>query len=324
MSQSPVPRWLTPVAFGAVYLIWGSTYLAIRFGIQSIPPFVLIAARFVIAGALLVGLALLRGAPRPTLLHWLRATLAGGLMMGATAGVAWAEQRVDSGPAALIISLVPLWMVLLDWLRPPFASLRGPSARGRRPGGAVAAGLGWGFAGMALLVGPGTLAGEGRLDPLGVGVLILAALGWAAGSLVSSRAQLPAAAFGMATGMQMLTGGLVVGLAAIASGEAAHFELAQVSARSALSLGYLIVFGSMVAFSAYAWLLQVETPARAGTYAFVNPVVAVILGWLLAGEPLTLRTLLAAAVIVAGVALTITYRPRPRPAPAPAPEPVGD
>jgi drug/metabolite transporter (DMT)-like permease len=294
---------------GAVYLVWGSTYLAIRFAIESLPPFLMAGARFVVAGAILYAWSRATGAPRPSLRHWRSTALVGAcLLLGGNGGVVWAEQRVESGLAALLITVVPLWMVLIDWLRPG----------GRRPGWRVAAGLLLGFAGVALLVRPG--ATGGRIDPLGAAVLLGAAFSWAWGSLASKRLPLPASPL-LTTGMEMLAGGGMLLLAALLAGEPAAFDPAAVTGRSLLALGYLVVFGSFVGFTAYVWLLRVAPPALVGTYAYVNPVVAVLLGWAFAGEPLTGRTLLAAAVIVTGVAVITTARCEPAPA-AELPAPV--
>ena len=285
-------------AFAAIYLIWGSTYLAIRFAIDSLPPFFMAGVRFLIAGSLLYAWTRLQGVSRPARLHWREAGVIGGLMLlGGNGGVTWAEQRVSSGLAALMIATVPLWMVLLEAVRPG----------GTRPTGRTGLGVALGLAGMALLIGPWRLGGGPGVDMLGAGVLLLAALAWTVGSLYSRQARLPAAPL-QATGMEMLAGGLWLMVAAGLTGEWDRLDLASVTPRSWLALGYLVIFGSLLAFTAYVWLLRVSTPARASTYAFVNPVVAVGLGWALAGEPLSARTLLAAAVIVAAVALITTGR----------------
>jgi drug/metabolite transporter (DMT)-like permease len=285
-------------AFAAIYLIWGSTYLAIRFAIETLPPFFMAGARFITAGALLYTWAWLRGAPRPTRLHWREAAVVGGLMLlGGNGGVTWAEQRIPSGLAALLVATVPLWVVLLDGIRPG----------GTRPSGRVAAGLGLGLAGVALLIGPGNLSGGQSVDLFGTTVVLFAALAWAAGSLYSRQAHLPAAPL-QGVALEMLAGGAWLLLAGGVTGEGARLDLDGASLRSLLALGYLIVFGSIVAFSAYLWLLRVSTPTRASTYAFVNPVIAVFLGWALADESLTAQTLLAAAVIVAAVAIITTGR----------------
>jgi drug/metabolite transporter (DMT)-like permease len=280
------------IAFAAVYLIWGSTYLAIRFAIETIPPLLMAGARFLVAGSALYAWVRVRhGVAKPDFHHWRAAALVGGLMLlGGNGGVVWAEQRVPSGITALLIATMPLWMALLDWLRP----------RGVTPTWRGLTGLVLGFAGAIVLVGPGELVGGGRVDPWGAGVLMCASLSWAIGSMRSRSARLPRSPL-LATAMEMLAGGVLLTFLGLLTGEGARLDPSVVSLRSLLSLGYLIVFGSLVGFTAYIWILRKTTLARASTYAFVNPVVAVILGWALASEPLTLRTLLAAGVIVPGV-----------------------
>ena len=278
------------LALGAVYLIWGSTYLAILFAIETIPPFLMAGARYLTAGAILYAWARAQGAPRPSLLHWRSAAIIGAfLLLVGNGGVVWAEQRIDSGLAALLISTEPLWIVLLVWLH---------SGR-KRPNPKVVAGLVLGFVGLLMLVKP---SGSASIDLLAAAVVILASVSWAWGSLYGQRAPLPSSPLAT-TGMQMLAGGAFLMIASIATGEPARFVLSEVSMRSWLSLGYLIVFGAIVAFTAYVWLLRVAPPVLVSTYAYVNPVVAVFLGWALAGEPLTAGTLWAAAVILTGVAL---------------------
>ncbi|MGH7596988.1 MAG: drug/metabolite exporter YedA [bacterium] len=294
------PRWQIATAFAAIYLIWGSTYLAIRFAVETFPPFLMASMRFLVAGAILYPWARLRGASQPARSHWLAATVVGGLLLlGGNGGVVWAAQLVPSGLTALLIGTVPLWMALLDWLR------RG----GTKPSNGVMVGLLLGLFGIALLVGPGKLAGGRQVDLVGAAVLILASLSWAAGSLYSRRAQLPASPL-LATAMEMLAGGALLLIASLLVGEWTRFDSSALSLRSWLSLGYLIFFGALVGFTAYIWLLRVSTPAHVSTYAYVNPVVAIFLGWTFAGEPLTARTLLAAAVIVAAVVIITTYRAR--------------
>jgi len=285
------------LALGAIYVIWGSTYLAIRFAIETIPPFLMAATRYLTAGALLYGWARLRGAPRPSLLHWRSATILGAfLLLAGNGGVVWAEQHVGSGLAALLISTEPLWIVLLVWLR---------TGR-KRPDWRVMTGLALGFAGLVLLVRP---SGSGSVSLIGVAALVLASLCWAWGSLYGQRAPLPSSPLAT-TGMQMLAGGAWLLLASTLAGEPARFTVAAVSAKSLLSLGYLTVFGAIVAFTAYVWLMRVAPPVLVSTYAYVNPVVAVLLGWLFAGEPLTGKTLGAAAVILTGVALITSAQGR--------------
>ena len=288
------------IALGSVYLIWGSTYLAIRFAIETLPPFSMAGVRYLAAGGVLVLWQRARGAPRPSPLEWREAAIVGGLMLlGGNGGVCWAEQIVPSGVTALFISTVPIWLVLLDWLW--LGSIR-PSRR-------IVLGLALGIGGVALLVRTSG-APEAAAPPLGAAVLVLASGLWAAGSLYSRRAKLPAAPF-LSIGMEMVAGGALLVLAGAAVGEWSRIDLAIASARSLLSLLYLITFGSLIGFSAYIWLLRATTTARVSTYAFVNPVVAMFLGWAFAGETLELRTLIAAAVAITGVVLILRARAAP-------------
>jgi len=286
-------------AFVAVYVIWGSTYLAIRFAVQTLPPLLMASARFVVAGVIVLLWARLRDrAAWPTRVEW-RVGLIGGtlLLLGGNGGVSWAEQRVPSGIAALLVAVVPVFMVLLEWLRPD----------GTRPRVAVFVGVGLGLAGLALLVGPDALRGGARSDAIGALVLVLASLSWAAGSLYTKLA--PKATSGtMATGAQMLAGGLALLAAAVVAGEPARLDLAHASTSSLIAFLYLLTFGSLIGFTAYVYLLAHTTAAKASTYAYVNPVVAVLLGWAIGHEPVTSRTMLAAAVILAGVAIITVTR----------------
>jgi drug/metabolite transporter (DMT)-like permease len=299
MDEARSLRMRLIAAFAAVYVIWGSTYLAILFAIETLPPFLMAGVRFLIAGALLYGWMRLRGAPRPSGVHWRSATIVGGLLLlGGNGAVVWAEQWVPSGVAALLVATVAFWMVLLEWLRPG----------GVRPTGAVVLGLVVGFAGLALLVSG---AGEGeRVHLLGAAALLFGTVCWAAGSIYARAAPLPASPF-TATGMEMLAGGGLLVLVGVLTGELGRFDVGAVSMRSLLAFGYLVVFGSLVGFTAYIWLLGVTTPARAATYAYVNPIVAVLLGWAFAGEAFTPRMALAVGVIVGAVALIVTVRTRP-------------
>lgn len=288
-------RWRLLSAFAAVYLIWGSTYLAIRFAIETLPPFLMAGVRFVIAGGVLYAAARALGARRPRWPHWRSALIVGAfLLLGGNGGVVWAEQTVPSGLTALIVAIVPLWLVLFDWLR----------GTGSRPGLGVILGILLGFAGVGLLVGPGGLGGGETIDPVGAAVVVLASILWAAGSIYARYADLPASQT-LATGMEMFAGGILLLAAATATGEWGRLDAGAISSSSLLALAYLIVFGAIIGFSAYVWLLRATTPARAGTYAYVNPVVAVLLGWALAGEPLGPRILLAGAMIVTAVVLII-------------------
>lgn len=288
------------LAFAAIYVIWGSTYLAIRFAIETVPPLLMAAVRFLVAGSLLYAWLRWRGAARPAPVHWRAAAVVGACMLlGGNGAVVWAEQRVPSGVTALLVAMVPLWMVLLDWARPG----------GRRPTLTVVTGLALGLAGLLLLVGPEQVLGGEHVDHAGALMLAFGCLAWSLGSVYSRHAPLPASPQ-LATAMEMLAGGALLLAAAALRGELPQVELAAVSARSLLAIAYLVVFGSLVAFSAYIWLLRQTTAARVSTYAYVNPVVAMLLGWAFAGEPLAPRTLLAAAVIVGGVVLITVSRVR--------------
>jgi drug/metabolite transporter (DMT)-like permease len=290
-------------AFAAVYLIWGSTYLGIRIAIETIPPFLMAGFRFVIAGAVLYAWLRVRGVERPLRVHWRSAAIIGALMvLGGNGVVTWSEQRVASGLAALLVAMVPLWIVLLDWLRPG----------GNQPPVVVVAGVVLGLLGMVLLIDPANLAGGLRIDVIGAGAVVFAALFWAGGSLYSRYAPLPDRQQ-MGTALEMLIGGVLLVLAGSATGEWARFDLAAITARSWLAFAYLIVFGSLIAFSAYLWLLKASTPAKAATYAYVNPVVALFLGWALAGEPLGPRVLVAAAIVLGAVVIVTSYKPQPQP-----------
>jgi drug/metabolite transporter (DMT)-like permease len=285
-------------AFAAIYIIWGSTYLAIRFAIATIPPFLMGATRFLVSGALLYAWARRRGAPKPTKLNWRNAITAGGfLLLGGNGAVMWAEQMVPSGLTALLVSILPFWLVLIDWVRPPR----------RRPRRAVLVGLVLGFIGIVVLVGPGNIGGRGDVGPIGALVLILGSLSWAIGSFWSRDAQLPDSGL-LTTGMEMLGGGALLVVVGALTGELAHFDVHQVSRASLIGLVYLITFGSLVGFTSYIWLLDKVSPAHLGTYAYVNPVVAVILGWGVAGERLSARTGVAAAIVICAVALITTAR----------------
>lgn len=303
MSSQPTEapsRLALASAFAIVYVIWGSTYLAILFAIETLPPFLMASARFFIAGALLYAWSrVLGGAAAPSAVEWRSAAIVGVLLLlGGNGLVVWSEQRISSGMAALLVGTVPCFMVVIDWLRPG----------GLRPSGRVVAGLALGLLGLVWLVGPDSVMGGGRADLLGAGALVLASLSWAIGSIYSRHTPMPASPF-LGTAMQMLAASVALFAVSAALGEPWQFDASAVSLRSLLGFVYLVVLGSIVAFSAYIWLLRVSTPARVSTYAYVNPVVAVLLGWALAGEALTVRMMIAAAVIVSGVAL-ITLAPR--------------
>jgi len=288
------------LAFLSIYTIWGSTYLAIRFAIETFPPFLMAAIRFLIAGGVLYAWMRLRGAPRPTRANWTAATIIGGLLLlGGNGGVTKAEQVIPSSLAAVLITIVPIWMALLELLRKDRIV---PTLH-------VILALVLGFGGVVLLVGPGDLAGGGGLNSLWAGVVIFASLSWAIGSVYSRTASLPKTPL-LGSGMEMLVGGAFLLMASLVFGEWPGFQPGNISFLSLVSFIYLIIFGSLIAFSSYVWLLTKTTTAKASTYAYVNPIVAVFLGYFLAGEQLTPRTLLASSVIVIAVVVITTFKSR--------------
>lgn len=306
-------RTKTWSALISLYLIWGSTYLAILFVVETIPPFLSAGVRFLVAGAILFTWRWLAGEPMPSARQWRDVSIVGLLLLlGGNGLVSWAEQFVPSGATALIIGSIPIWLVLIETLR------RG----GAKPGRIAILGLITGFAGIVILIGPLNLAGGEPLNPLGTVALLLASLLWAIGSIYSRSADMPGSAL-LTTGAQMLVGSLGLLVVSGLTGEWAQFDAAAVSRQSWVSLLYLIVFGSLIAFSAYAWLLRSAPVSLVATYAYVNPVVAVLLGSWLADEPLNARVLLSALIIVGSVVLinTVARAPKtPEAAPAETPD----
>jgi drug/metabolite transporter (DMT)-like permease len=290
-------------AFAAVYIVWGSTYLAIRYAVETIPPFLMGGARFLVSGAILYAWLRATRAPRPAARQWRDASIAGILMLCAGNGaVAWAEELVPSGLAALIVAVVPLWMVLLDWWRPG----------GTRPSMLTMTGVVIGLAGLIVLIGPADINKAEHVDLTASIVLIVGSLAWAAGSVYSRYGEHPESS-ALATGMQMIAGGGVLMLTGVATGELTGFSLAHVSSASWIGLGYLVTFGSLVGFTAYVYLLNAVSPAKASTYAYVNPVVAVILGWLVAHEPINRSMIVGAVIILGAVAMISLSQTRRKP-----------
>ena len=299
MTQPRPSPVLIILAFAAVYLVWGSTYLGIRYAIETLPPFLMAGTRFSLAGSILFTWALLNGESiRSSFSQWPKALAIGGLLLlGGNGGVTWAEKYIATGFAALLVASEPLWVVLLTW-----------AFSHKRPNSRVLLGVFIGLVGVALLVGDGLRAGIGdsSMSLLGAVAVLFAGFAWAAGSVYASRHPIKAST-SMASGMQMLGGGGLLLVFALAVGDFPRLDLAKASWVSIGAFFYLLVFGSLVGFTAYSWLLRNVSPARAATYAYVNPVVAVLLGWLLAGEALTLRMIIAAGIIVGSVALITTF-----------------
>jgi drug/metabolite transporter (DMT)-like permease len=294
MDAHPKPsRGALILAFAAIYLIWGSTYLGIRVAVETIPPFLMAGMRFAVAGILLFSFLILRGAAWPTAAQWREQTIIGALLLlGGNAVVSWAELRTPSGITALILGASPVIVVVFEWLRPG----------GSRPHTGLVCGVIVGIAGIALLVGPGAIPADSRPPVVDLLALFLASVSWWVGSFYSKhlRSRTPLI---LASSMQMLTGSACMLLAGLALGEGRAFHLGSVSPLSWAAFAYLVVAGSIVAFPVYIWLLEHSTPAKISTYAYVNPVVAIILGWAILGEPMNLRIVIAAAVIIGAVAI---------------------
>lgn len=292
-----------------VYVLWGSTYLAIRYAVATIPPFLMAGTRFLVAGLILHAWRRLAGDPAPTRKQWMSAGIIGLLLLlGGNGLLSWAEQNVPSGIAALLIGSVPLWMAAIEAVRPG----------GARPNWLGVLGLVVGFGGIALLIGPDMAGGsKAQLQPLGIAVLLFASLSWSLGSIYSRHAELPQSAL-LSTSMEMLVGGAGLIVLASLTGEWHALVLSQVALRSILGLAYLIVFGSMIAYTAYTWLLRNAPLPLVSTYAYVNPLIAILLGSLLAAETLTTRILAAAFVIVGSVVVVNLSRRLKGPAPSAA------
>lgn len=291
-------------AYAATWLIWGSTYLAIRWVVETVPPFLTVALRSLAAGLILLAWARFRGDEAPTRAQWLAAIAAGAMyFLIGHGGLFWAEQRVASGPAALMIATEHFWIVLIAWMIPG----------GRAPSRRAALGIAIGLVGVGLL----TLGGssEGGLDAVGAAVLVIAAASWGAGSIYFTGERRPASPL-YASGMPLVMGGLLLTGASAAFGEMARVRAADFTPIAIGSLLYLVIFGSVVAFTAFTWLVETEGPSRAASYVYINPFVAVILGWALADETLTTRMLVAGAAIVLAVVLIVRGTPDPVPAPA--------
>jgi drug/metabolite transporter (DMT)-like permease len=302
------------IAFAALYLIWGSTYLGIRFSIETIPPFLMAGARFVLAGMIMYAIAWSQGISRSTWANWRTSLIIGAcLLLGGNGGVTISEQYIDSGLAALIVAIVPFYIVLLGWA----------SGMSPRPTPIVWLALAGGFAGVGILFGPSVAgivdagsAGSSRAvgttmrsvsnhPAIGISILLVSSFIWSAGSLYSRTAKHAASPF-LTAAQQMLCGGALLLLAGIVTGELPRFHPGSVSRLSLASFVYLVIIGAVVGYTAYIWLLRHCEPAKIATYAYVNPIVAVLLGALFAGESITMRTLIAAGLIIGSVALVIT------------------
>lgn len=300
MTTSPTrpASWKILLAFAIIYFVWGSTYLAIRVGVREIPPFLMAGLRFTAAGSAMWLWMRATGVPSPTWREWRGATVLGTLMFLIDyACLFWAEQRVPSGIAAVILAMIPVCITLLEiiFLRTQRLTLR------------LALGLAVGIVGVAVLMNPHSSLGEAPLDRRGVIAILVSCCGWSAGTIVTKRLTLPASK-PMSAAAQMLSGGVQLLLLAVIAGEFANFHAQSISPTAWFSLIYLIIAGSIIAFTAYVWLLHYESPTKVGTYAYVNPVVAVIFGAALGGEGLGRRTILGTALILVSVVAITTMK----------------
>ncbi len=293
-----------------LYVVWGSTYLGIAIAVETIPPFLMAGVRFLTAGLILLAWSMAREGRAfepPSRREWRDSAIVGALLIGGGMGlVAFAEQTVPSGITALLVAMMPVWVAVF-----------GRVFLGERLPRLAVVGIGVGFVGVAFLVGPSAFGGQGALEPIGLLAVLISPIAWASGSLFAShRAELPRRPL-VATGVQMLVGGAILLVVGIATGEVGQIRLGSISAESFAALVYLTVVGSLVAYTTYGWMLRVAPLPFVSTYAYVNPVIAVILGFVIAGEAIEPRTVVAGGIIVAAVAMIITARGRmqaPRPA----------
>jgi drug/metabolite transporter (DMT)-like permease len=294
------PAWKTLLAFAIIYFVWGSTFLAIRVGVREVPPFLLAAMRFLAAGLVLYGWMIAKGEPSPSRRQWTSASLIAVLIFVCDYGLLfWAEQRVPSGIAAVMMATIPVFMALAEiiFLRTQRLTFR------------LAVALLIGIGGVAVLVSRSLNLGGAPVDGIGAAALIVAGISWAASSVLARKLPLPPSKV-MSSGAQMLAGGVFLALVATALGEFRNFHPSSVSRGAWVSLLYLIVAGSIIGYTAYVWLIHHESPTKVGTYAYVNPVVAVLVGYFLGGEALGLRTVLGTLFVLISVLVITTTRAR--------------
>jgi drug/metabolite transporter (DMT)-like permease len=312
MEETSKPRaWKVLLAFAIIYLVWGSTFLAIRVGVREVPPFLLAGMRFLVAGLVLYGWMRAKGTRSPTLREWGAASLLAVLIFVLDYGLLfWVEKRVPSGIAAVMMATIPVFMAISEIL----------VLRTQRLTARLASALLVGIGGVAVLVSRSAAFGEAPIDTAGACVLIVSSISWSVASALTRKLPLPAAK-AMSSGAQMLAGGIFLTLTAALLGEFRGFHVTAVSRAAWLALAYLIVAGSIVAFTAYVWLIHHESPTKVGTYAYVNPVVAVLLGYLLGGEAIGPRTILGTALVLVSVVVITTTSAKKQDAGAWAGEP---
>lgn len=292
------PTWKVLLAFAIIYFVWGSTFLAIRVGVREVPPFLLAGIRFVVAGGVLYGWMRLKGTPAPTGRQWRAATLLAVMIFVFDYGLLfWAEQRVPSGIAAVMMATIPVFMALSEIL----------IMKTRRLTARLVIGSVLGVGGVIVLVNPSVNFGDSAVNPVGAIALLVGAVSWSVASVISRKLDLPSAK-GMSSGAQMLAGGVLLTLTAGVLGEFRGFHVEAVSAKAWLCLAYLIIAGSIIGFTAYVWLIHHESPTKVGTYAYVNPVVAVLVGYFFGGEAIGVRTIAGTALVLVGI-VVITMTP---------------
>jgi drug/metabolite transporter (DMT)-like permease len=297
-ARTDQPAWKTLLAFAIIYFVWGSTFLAIRVGVREVPPFSLAAMRFLAAGIVLDGWMIARGEPSPSRRQWLSAFVLAQLIFVLDYGLLfWAEQRVPSGVAAVMMASIPVFMALSEiiLLRTQSLTIR------------LSLALAIGIAGVAVLMSRSLNLGGEPIDPAGAAALIIAAMSWSISSALTRKLPLPPSKV-MSSGAQMLAGGVSLALTAGVLGEFQNLHPREVSRGAWLSLVYLVVAGSIIAFTAYVWLIHHQSPTKVGTYAYVNPVVAVLAGYFLGGEALGLRTVLGTLLVLVSVVVITTMR----------------
>lgn len=292
------PTWKTLLAFAIIYLVWGTTFLAIRVGVQEVPPFLLAAMRFVVAGGVLYLWIIARGEPSPTVRQWMAASLVAVLIFVFDYGLLfWAERRVPSGLAAVMLATIPVFMALAEII---FLRTQKLTAR-------LALALLIGICCVAVLMSRSVNLGGAPIDKMGAVALLIASLSWSLGSILTRKLPLPPSKV-MSSGTQMLAGGVFLGITAAGLGEFRGFHPSDISLRAWLALAYLIIAGSIIAFTAYTWLIHRESPTKVGTYAYVNPLVAVVVGYLLGGETLGPRTILGTLFVLTSVVVITSAR----------------
>ena len=305
------PAWKTVLAFAIIYFVWGSTYLAIRVGVREVPPLLFASMRFFVAGVVLFGWLRLKGTPSPSRREWIAASFLAICIFVVDYGLLfWAEQRVPSGIAAVMLATIPVFMALSEIL----------ILRTQRLTFRLALALLVGIGGVSVLVSRSVSFGEAPIDRAGAFALVIAAMSWSIASALTRKLPLPASKV-MSSGAQMLAGGILLALTAAILGEFRGFHIAAVSRGTWYALAYLIVAGSIVGFTAYVWLIHHESPTKVGTYAYVNPVVAVIVGYFLGGETVGPRTLVGTLLVLVSVIVITTTRAR-KPAAAPLVKPL--